>query len=288
MLQKLTRMFAVAGLVAAIQGVAYAQSGPTVSDEINPAFERLEAGLEARFELTPEGLEIIPQLINGQVVTNSAFPGVLRMITGGTCTGTLVGRSALLLAAHCIDHLQLISFRMGGQTVRGRCEQAPGYRSVPGGSHDWALCLLDRRIGGIQFDRIETAPITAGRVMLMGFGCTEQGGTIDNKLRYGFSNLSAPPPDITISDPALLFTKSDTSLGEAVLCPGDSGGPLYASRSGTFDDRRIIGVNSRTDFTRFSLFAATAAPSGVNFFEDWALRHNQNICGIQGPTLGCR
>jgi len=261
------------------------------SEELVPEFTTLveedDVVLEA---LTLDSIsDVVEQLVvNGTPVNPRHFPGVLRMVTGGTCTAALVGPATVLFAAHCLGNNTRIRFRSGSASVRGRCTIAPGYNSSTH-HEDWALCLLERRVTGIVFESVDISnkPSPGARLMLTGYGCTFEGGNLDGRLRLGFSNVVSRPADLR-REPSAIFTRSSIAAGGAVLCPGDSGGPLFRSGDDTTASRQIVGVNSRTTFGYgVSIFSATASSSGASFIRNWASAFNQEICGVN-RAIGCK
>lgn len=262
----------------------------TFSDEEVPEFAALADDTEIVVEAIPADAvnDVGQTLINGTPVNPRDFPGVLRMTTGGTCTAALIGPATVLFAAHCLGGNTRIAFRAGPTTVRGICTTAPGYNTATH-HQDWALCLLQRRVSGIVFETVDAAakPQPGERVMLSGFGCTVEDGPLDGRLRVGFSDVVRQPAGFR-REPSAIFTASSITAGEAVLCPGDSGGPLFRSGDDTNSARQIVGVNSRTTFARgVSIFAGTASPEGASFVKDWAKTNNQEICGIN-RVAGCK
>lgn len=260
------------------------------SDDEVPEFAALEDDTEIVVETIPADTvnDVGQTLINGTPVNPRDFPGVLRMTTGGTCTAALVGPATVLFAAHCLGGNTRIAFRAGTTTVRGICTTAPGYNTSTH-HQDWALCLLQRRVSGIVFETVDAAakPQPGERVMLTGFGCTVEDGPLDGRLRVGFSDVVRQPTGFR-REPSAIFTASSIAAGEAVLCPGDSGGPLFRSGDDTTSARQIVGVNSRTTFELgVSIFAATASTEGASFIRDWAESNNQEICGIN-RVAGCK
>ena len=231
-----------------------------------------------------------PQLINGTPVNPANFPAIFRMTTGGTCTATVVGPAAMLLAAHCVGNLERIAFVAGDQTITGICEHAPGYQPPQNRSDDFTLCLLEREIRGFQYESIgiESVPAVGTTLVLTGYGCTFEGGSLDGLLRIGVSKAVDNPVASWTNEASTIFTRSDQNAGEAILCPGDSGGPLFRSGADLGAARTVVGVNSRTTFEfGVSLFAATGSQAGRAFFLDWTNRHGQKICGVN-LQLGCK
>lgn len=288
------RSFSVALLVATtyISAIAVAASEIIVGEDILPAFEKLEASMTARLEPLEATSQnnVEPQLINGTPVNPALFPAIFRMTTGGTCTATVVGPAAILLAAHCVGHFQRIAFVAGGQEVFGICERAPGYHSVSNRSEDWALCLLERTIAGFAYESVdvENIPSAGARLVLTGYGCTFKGGRSDGLLRIGVSTVVDKPATNWPKETSTIYTKSDPSAGEAILCPGDSGGPLFRVSDDLGAARTVVGVNSRTTFEYgVSFFAATGSEAGSSFVANWIERHQQKICGVN-LFVGCK
>lgn len=274
----------------------------TVSEQTVPAFETALAAATAAagIALPFSGIVIDAQpaggedpgteLINGTIVDATFFPAVLRASTGtGACTASLIGPSAALLAAHCFSSdIALVSFRISGRSFRGLCQAAPGFAERR--SEDWALCVLERSVGGITYETVEltTVPATGTRIMLTGYGCTQEGeGAAVRPLRAGISRVSIGTG--ATGDRSYIFTKSDRDAGDAILCQGDSGGPAFVLHGNTVSDSRtIVGVNSRTQFsTGMGLISATGSQAGRTFIRDWAQRNDQAICG-HNPPAGTR
>jgi hypothetical protein len=262
----------------------------TIGQETVPAFEKLLSDREVVFEqLPPPPAGVGTLLINGTPVDPAFFPGVIRMTTGGTCTASIVGPSSILLAAHCVDHNSMIRFASAAGSVRGICENAPGFLAGEA-SEDWALCLLENPVGGLTYEtiNISTVPAIGTRIFLTGYGCTQQGGPLDGLLRFGVST-AADRPQVLPPETSTIYTASDITEGEAVLCPGDSGGPAFLiAGNDQSAARSIVGVNSRTTFAfGVSLLSATGSSAGKEFIEEWAERHQQSICGVNRDD-GCR
>ncbi|WP_133511172.1 S1 family peptidase [Candidatus Thiosymbion oneisti] len=267
------------------------ETGPQLGTTQTPGFQELLEAPELTFAPLPsEPEDVGTELINGTVVGSRYFPTVFRMTTGGTCTGTLVGEATLLVAAHCVENGARIRFVLKSKRIRGICKHAPGY-SEENPSEDWALCLLEYPVTGIKYERVDVSrtPEIDTKVKLMGYGCTERDGPLDGKLRIGNSKVVSKPSRSDRceyrfpNETSTIYTKSDVAKGEAVICPGDSGGPLFVFRGNSANDARdLVGVNSRTTFEKcgVSLFAAVGSEKGKAFFKRWAKRHGQKICGV--------
>jgi hypothetical protein len=292
MLTRTLVVVAALGFGAALGGTeAWAQSAPQIGTAPTARFQELVQNQTITFSaLPPVAAPSGELLINGVPADPRFFPTVYRMTTGGTCTATLIGEAALLTAAHCVPNGALIQFVLGARTIRGLCEQARGYHPQLNRSEDWALCLLEFPVLGINYETIASSvPSTGKRVLLSGYGCTQQGGPLDGKLRIGSSETVDAQSGGFPPETSTIYTKSSIDVGGAVLCPGDSGGPLFMVSGNSLNDARtLIGVNSRTTFQfGFSLFAATGSVAGRQFFKDWSERHGQKICGIN-TDQNCR
>lgn len=268
----------VAAFDRALAEVNDGPGGPLIPSGI--AMEMQDAG----------GQDAGTELINGTIVDATFFPGVVRPVTDiGACTGSLLGPATLLIAAHCFSSdVSLISFAAAGRTSRALCEVAPGFDSNR--SDDWALCILEHRITGLTYETVNmtSVPGPGTEIMLTGYGCTaENQAPARRPLKAGMSKIIAR--STAGGDRSYIFSKSDREAGEAILCPGDSGGPVFRLLGNTVSDRReIVAVNSRSNISLgLGLLSATASPAGVAFFRDWSARNEQTICGLN-PAAGQR
>lgn len=265
----------------------------TIDPEPNPAFAALEAELGLSFGpiVNAETVTVDPLLMNGVEVDDRFFPAIFGKQRGSdnpTCTATLIGPGTILIAAHCVDDNPRVRFVRDADVVRSLCVIAPGWRGEVDNGSDIALCLLERSIRGIPYERVSFDLPRVGQIAhLTGYGCTEQGGERDGILRLGEAPIQNRPPGFRHS-PGTLYTVASVAAGQAVLCPGDSGGPLYVM-GGTLDGpRSVIGVNSATTFDRgVSLFAALGAPANAAFIRSFAEARGQQICGVN-LELGCK
>ena len=265
-------IFAIAMSVLWTGDVFAQSSGPVVGATATPRFQELMQGQEIEFSQLPEEPAASDMLlINGVPVDRRHFPTVFRMTTGGTCTATLIGEAAMLTAAHCVPHGSIIRFVLGQRQVRGACEQARGYHPQRNQSKDWALCLLEFPVTNIKYGIVATSIlrwVSASCLRDMAASCRAGALTASCVPAFPMSWIGA---GLGFGrETSTVYTRSNIAAGGAVLCPGDSGGPLFIISGNSFNDARtLIGVNSRTTFQfGASLFAATGSTAGKQFLKD--------------------
>lgn len=227
-----------------------------------------------------------PELIGGKPAKTQDWPASFYSSSddGGSCTSTLIGPQALLLAAHCVGNNRRAFIEVGNRLVGGTCTHAPEY--VSDDSADYALCLLEQMVDTV-FETIELDPrrVKKGdRLLLTGFGCTKPSVTgagvpgNDGIFRIGRAAVVSLPGE---TEPNSIVTQDDR-----IVCPGDSGGGAYAERDGV---RRLVSVNSRVIFSeKKSLLSSVATPAGRGFIERWATSNQQAVCGLNAKGEECR
>ncbi|WP_141118034.1 S1 family peptidase [Leisingera sp. JC1] len=253
--------------------------------------EALEQDVEMKF-LDPreqDGIDV-EQRVKGAVGVLSAknFPGVLKFFSHGKrkCTAVLVGPQALLTAAHCLGSKKY-SVRVNGDNISMKCYHHSAYNSGPEHANDWALCRLAKKVTEVSvFETVdvENRPMPGQVPMLTGYGCTRTGGPSSNILLYGYAEVVKRPAVVPVEKTAF-FTKAslqDPATG-ALLCSGDSGGPVFMTGTGGPTDRPlIVGVNSRThDTLRLSWFSATASNTGLELFRAFVTELDTPVCGLE-------
>lgn len=282
------------------------------------------------------------KLANGKSVNAANWPTViateiLRPVREGQktpiCTGVFVGPNVVLMAAHCVDNPLTgqprgAKVEIGPRKLDLQCEAPASYLdrdprfSVPRGSDDYALCLmLDRKsppvaLARLRFEVVDAVapPPKGARVLMIGYGCTEVkplGSSLafnerDGALRIADQVVDSPAPGGAGEAANWIGLASHGS--EAMLCPGDSGGPLFTGATSdepegqtVLDDqgrkivtpRRIRGVNSKvmppraSDGAIVSNISALGVPAFADWAKTWLTKHGDHpeaskplICGL--------
>lgn len=211
---------------------------------------------------------------------------------GFGCSGTLVGSSWAVTAAHCVDEAASLEFTVGGETYT-----ADGWGAHPGWLRDNPLNLIiGNDIGMIHLANPVTNVTPAERYrgsnevgMLgfnVGFGNTGTGTsgavTQDGQKRAGANVLDtyffgdAETSRVVLADfdnpndPGNSFTGSPEALPiEYLIAPGDSGGGLFVPVEGEF---LLAGVHSFVlglDLTPDSDYGDIAGSTRVSRYNDW-------------------
>jgi hypothetical protein len=180
----------------------------------------------------------------------------------GLCTGTIIGPDLILTAGHCVAargqyRVRFLdsAFRRVGIPVQ-RVEAHPGFDSRHGfAGDDVGLIQVARPFPGDL--RPATLPAAGwggwftseearGRELIIaGFGSTERRRSRDGILREALMRTTSP------SVPGRGFSglSGEEQAQRPGMCVGDSGGPVYERRAGSFT---VVGIlkGGTTDQTR--------------------------------------
>jgi Trypsin len=242
-----------------------------------------------------------PVIIDGQPASPDQYPVSFLLSTAqGKCTFFLISARTLMTAAHCASNGSLIRIQEDRTTVyEGQCERAPQYPSDL--SQDWALCLLSKDylppiVGAMPpvfYEVLNTDPSAlqiGQRVQITGFGCHQEGGTIDNIYRVGWAEIAELPGDVLLphskveTPNALMISKRPSQL-----CAGDSGGPAFVIDEDSPSFRWVIGINAQTSYTTgFGFLASTSTKDALDFLNEWSKKHDEKICGLHADAKDCR
>ena len=238
------------------------------------------------------------QIEHGHPVEPSLFPASFWMYTSGTyCSATLIGPNTLLLAGHCIKVEEPMELDAFGGIIPGTCYRHPSY-SADGYLRDLALCVLERDVQGVLYERVVTdsPPSNESVLLAVGFGCDGQDTT--KTLRVGVMAVEGQP---TEADDHLVL-RGLTSVGvdenglptaptngkPAQLCPGDSGGASYSFAFPLGPGpRSVVAVNSSTREDHRSIVTSLGTEHARTFLQEWVAK-GAKICGLTAGLSGCR
>lgn len=297
-------------------------TGPRADDVVFKLFS--ENGPDAQVQLVnavAANKKDWPTVLNAGL----SSPGVLPPIS---CTGVLIGPGVFLTAAHCFDKgadrglRDGVWLNAGTQNLRASCRISTEYAAAmaagvwnftrPRVSADFALCAIDlpvvqpQLLSGLQNDNVDTVSVlSAGDPVLMtGYGCTSldlvsnpdalKPKDLDGLFRIGDVTVSEMPVAGAADEANFLVIRSPPRSA-AVLCSGDSGGPLISGAS-TKDQaakRRVRGVNSNVDrrVLGASRITPLATATFIDFAKTWLADHpGRTICGLNGEPgfIPCR
>ncbi|TIX57621.1 MAG: S1 family peptidase [Mesorhizobium sp.] len=225
------------------------------------------------------------QIINGAQVTEpDEWPATFIFRSSeGSCTATAVGPQVILTAAHCIENEQAGTVRIHDSPISVQCFHHPNW-ATGNSTTDFALCLTQSEMTGFPFEVVNTAiafPRQNDSVVLLGFGCTENGGHDKSfgRLFKGTATVVRTPSGSSVDTVA---------QGGAAVCFGDSGGAAYFNLVPSGNRRALVAVNSRGDISRFSFLSTTATALFVNWATNWSQEHGVEVCGLSVAAHGCR
>ena len=171
---------------------------------------------------------------------SSAFPGVVFIKGHEICTGTIIGPSTVLNAAHCV--IKGLSFVV--ETSKGSVPPSDVKILGPGKEadfYDLALIYFSQPL----FDSTDILPLAGevnpgDSVFLVGFGCASSNEKLSSGIKRLGSNMVSDVNDfIEVTTPNLNIKKIAGAENRAGLCFGDSGGPLLKQVGGKWS---IAGV----------------------------------------------
>lgn len=195
-----------------------------------------------------------------------------------TCTGTLISRTLVITAAHCLWDKSTQSYQpdlasalIGTEDgINGRSGEVsrlvsavrhPGYNGVDG-QNDIGLIQVDDVFGGYFAELASPTEVNASEQVFAGatasgFGVTRQDGSSSSTLLQVTQQLIDPNYCNQRWSYRISFVSSFVcAIGTPSLtvCSGDSGGPLFITIGGK---RKLVGVTN---------FGTTTCGLGINVF----------------------
>lgn len=219
------------------------------------------------------------QIIGGTLADPGDWPGTF--VIDGVCTSTAIGPRAILTAAHCLPDDSTGVVESDGKEILAHCVHHPDYHS---NSADFALCELTSDLTDVLAEHVNVSkdqPQENDTVRLLGFGCTELGGSDG-----GFGVLYEG--DSTVVRLPAGSSYYMRTRGGAAVCYGDSGGAAYLFLNAAKTRRVVVGVNSEGDIEQVSLLATTSVPGFVSWLRKWSDERGLQICGIHSNATSCR
>ena len=238
------------------------------------------------------------QLRGARETTNAEWPAsfYVRFNANESCTGSIVGPQAVLMAAHCIADRGVLKFTAKDVAHRdvayeADCRRHEAYEAYPRNvSADYVLCKVRTPVRGVPFERVNRNPAAVGigtKLLLTGFGCTTDAGTggKDDVYRIGDVEVSSLP---TAPDQNYY-----TANNQVALCFGDSGGPAFLQAHN--GSRTQVSVNSAVSrqgdrLTETSFLSSISTPQALALLRrKWEDDKPLAICGLEDvDPPGCR
>ena len=192
------------------------------------------------------GASARPLIEGGTAAKEGQFPWMAYVTIpgGGFCSGTVVASNVILTAGHCVTSAEPGLYNV----VTGAVNKTSGVNSAvakaipyPGwelGNHDAAVLVLSRPVAAPAI-RLATSPADEKLLAIgaeafeAGWGKTSfYGGEYPADLMWTNTKTYAVGLTVEGHEEVCAPTTICTSNGGKGVCPGDSGGPLWAETGG--------------------------------------------------------
>jgi hypothetical protein len=223
---------------------------------------KLSLGVVLLIAVSATELFASSRVIGGTEVSGPDWDFVVRLgIRGAGCTGAVVGKNAILTAAHCIAPTVSGLIQINDEDVEVDGKRSPLY---PMEDHDVALLVTASPLPyrpAILGDRINMSD----PVFILGFGCMDAGGS-DNPgtLRRGAASVTE-------------LKRFDAVLKGAALCFGDSGGPAVLQGG---PHPVVVGTGSKGNLLDTSYIARMDTNETSQFLQRMIADYGAEICGF--------
>lgn len=209
--------------------------------------------------------ESTPLITDGQRDSGHPTVGILN----NSCTATLVGKRAVLTAAHCVRNGGSATFRVGKKTYRSS-------KVVAHNSGDIAFVALQSDVSDITPSPLNTTqPKVGQRITLVGYGSTSENGGGFGTKRKGTNVISR----VT----STMFFFAGSGNGRSSNCYGDSGGPAFISNGGK---EVVAGVTSGGEKPCGTYAYDTRVDAYVNWLRETARKSGVSIVVSGGDNDG--
>jgi len=192
-------------------------------------------------------------IVNGSSCTAATSSVTLLYLVGsdgravGSCSGTVIGPTAVLTAAHCLGSdtaLVRISFGPGREITASSFVASPDYHGTDSNSLDVGVVLTSQPIGQPIIPVLTSRdPVAGEQAVIAGWGQDLYG--LSYVLRAGVASIGQVGP---------VYVLNSYGANSASTCSGDSGGPLLVSVGGSWT---VAGVTSAV---------SGACVSGTDYF----------------------
>lgn len=194
-------------------------------------------------------------IVNGADCTNTTTAAVvlvnMRDAGGqpaGSCSGTIIARTAILTAAHCLaGDVAVVRIYLGsGPELIARTFTAfPNYRENDPAALDAGVILMEQDLGRTPLPVLSSRNVRVGETAVVA-GWGKDQNEVGATLRAGTT---------TIASVGATLLQTEFSSNASAVCSGDSGGPLLVSEGGSW---AVAGITSAV--------TGTACTFGTNYF----------------------
>ena len=220
------------------------------------------SGLPSAWAKVPE------RIVGGQFLSLEGTPVAFIVTPSYSCSGTLIGQSVVLTAAHCIeaaadDYFVYVGGRYYKTTGAWYSASFNQYAatSLANSQYDLGVLILEAPVTNVT-----PMPVIEGRVLRSGMNAWVYGyGSNEYSYDEDFTGIGgAKGGHVVMSSFSTGMITSYSSKTGVAICSGDSGGPLI------YQEDSILGVAgvSSSGTSRDDYYGACMAMSGRSDYVD--------------------